>query len=184
MKIFRLAASAIIIASSPALGWILQEPIDYTKQLRKADFVGIVQVTKIIETGRKKVILPGEPVRFRELSLEFKVLSVFKGKGATIKCSIYREPTQAELLADGVAESDVFRILLNLGTNESLHLFPARVTKGAHLLAYLKVDGPDHFPVTGDLDSSRSLLSLEPSNLVNALPKQQEAEHVLGGNGG
>mgnify|MGYP006969488543 CR=1 FL=1 len=176
MKIFRSAAFAIIIASSSALGWVIEEPIDYPKQLQGADFVGIVAVTKIVETGRKKAILSDQPAQCRELSLELKVLSVFKGSGTTIKCSIYREPTEEELRADGVPESDVLKLLLNLGTDEMLHLFPARIRKGDHLLAYLKAGDSDHSPVTGDLNSSRSLLGVEPSSLVNALTRKQEAE--------
>lgn len=183
MKTFLSAAFAIIIASSFAHGWVIPEPIDYSKQLQKADFVGIVEVTKIVATGQKK-LMPGYNVQFRELRLEMEVLSVFKGRSETLTCMIYRAPTEEELLADGVTKEDVMKILLNLGTDESLHLFPAHVTKGANLLAYLRADGSEHFPVAGDLNSSRSLLSLEPSNLVNALPRNQEAEQVSGGNGG
>lgn len=65
-----------------------------------------------------------------------------------------------------------------------MHLFRAHVSKGTNLLVYLRADGSEHFPVAGDLDSSRSLLSLEPSNLVNALSRKQEAEQVSDGNGG
>jgi hypothetical protein len=183
MKTFLSAAFAIIIASSFVHGWVIQEPIDYSKQLQKADFVGIVEVTKIVSTGQKK-LMSGYNVQFRELRLEMKVLSAFKGHGETLTCKIYREPTEAELLADGVSKEDVMKILLNLGTDESLHLFPAHVTKGANLLAYLRADGEEHFPVSGDLDSSRSLLSIAPSNLVNGLRREQEAEQVSGGNGG
>jgi hypothetical protein len=182
MKTFLSFFFAIIIASSLALGWVIQEPIDYSNQLQKADFVGIVEVTKIVETGHKKVIYEGG-VHFRELKLELNVLSPLKGKGHSLTCCIFREPTREELIADGVAESDVMKILLNLGTDEMQHLFPARVTKGAHLLAYLKADGSDHLPVAGDLNSSRSLLTIEPSNLVNALPRKQEAEQVVSPNG-
>ena len=182
MKTFLSAALAIAIASSFAHGWVIQEPIDYSKQLQKADFVGIVEVTKIVATGQKK-LMPGYNVHFRELRLEMKVLSAFKGDSESITCIIYREPTEEELLGDGVTKDDVMKVLLNLGTDESLHLFPAHVTKGAHLLAYLRADGAEHFPVAGDIESSRSLLSIEPSNLVNALPRKQEAEQVSGGNG-
>ena len=181
MKTFLSAAFAIIIASSSAFGWLIVEPIDYSKQLQQADFFGIVEVTKIVETGRKKAILPDQPVQFRELSLELKVLSVFKGSGATIKCSIYREPTEEELRADGIPRHDVFRLLITIGTNEMLREYLARVTKGAHLLAYLKAGGSDYFPVTGDLDSSRSLLIIKPSNLVNSDAQEQEAEQGVDG---
>ncbi len=175
MKIFLSAAFAIIIASSSALGWVIEEPIDYSKQLQQADFVGIVEVTKIVETGRKKAILPDQGdqvVQFRELKLELKVLSVFKGSGATIKCNIYRAPTKEELRADGVPERDVYRIFLILAIDEGLQLSSSHVTKGAHLLTYLKAGGSDHLPVTGDLNSSRSLLRLEPSNLINTFPRK------------
>ena len=176
MKKLLSPACAFIITASSALGWIHQEPADYSKQLKNSDFVGIVEVTKIIETGKKKVILPDQTVQFRELRLEFKVVSSLKGSAETIKCSIYREPTEDELLADGVPKSDVLLILMNLGTNEVLHLLPARVTKGAHLLVYLKANGSDYTPVTGDLDSSSSLLKIEPSNLLSTLPRKQESE--------
>ena len=168
MKTFRSAAFALIIASSSALGWVIEEPIDYPKQLQEADFAGIVEVTKIVETGHKKILYKGS-VAFRELALELKVLSPFKGKGDTITCSIYREPTEEELLADGLAKNEVFKTLLNLGTNEMLHLFPARVTLGVQLLAYLRFEGSNLYPVAGDLNSSRSLLRLDPSNMVNTL---------------
>jgi hypothetical protein len=160
-----------VIASVCAHGWIIETPIDYADHLKKSNFSGIVEVTSIVATGEKKLI-SGYDVHFRELRLDLKVLSVFKGSGETLTCKIYREPTEEELLADGVAKKDIRMILLNLGTNESLHLFPAHVTKGAHLLVYLRADGSDHFPVDGDLDSSRSLLSLMPSNLLNSLPKE------------
>jgi hypothetical protein len=182
MKTFLSATFAIIIASSFAHGWVSQEPIDYSKQLQKADFVGIVEVTKIFETGQKK-LMSGYNVQFREVRLEMKVLSAFKGRSETLTCKIYREPTKEELLADGVTKEDVMKILLNLWTDESLQLFPARVAKGANLLAYLRSDGTEHIPVDGDLDSSRSLLSLEPSNRGSDLPRKQEAEQDATSNG-
>lgn len=171
------------MVSVSAHAWVIEKPIDYADQLKKSDFSGIVEVTSVVATGEKK-LMSGYDVHFRELRLELKVLSVIKGQGETLTCKIYREPTEEELLADGVAKEDVLKILLNLGTDESLHLFPAHVTKGANLLVYLRADGSEHFPVAGDIDSSRSLLSLKPSNLVNALPKEQEAEQVSSGNGG
>jgi hypothetical protein len=174
MKTILSVVFSIIIASSSGLGWVIEERIDYAKQLQKADFVGIVEITKIVETGRKKVLNKGS-VQFRELRLELNVLSPLKGRGLSLTCCIFREPTEDELIADGVAENEVKRILLNLQTDEMLQLFPARVTKGAQLLVYLRVDGSEHFPVTGDLRSSRSLLRLAPSNLINALPREQEA---------
>jgi len=176
MKTFLSVTFSIIITSSSAFGWVIDEPVDYSKQLQQADFVGVVEVTKIVETGRKKDILPDQRVQFRELSLELKVLTAFKGNGVTIKCCIYREPTQAELLADGVSENDLFVIYSNLITSETLHLFPARVSQGTHLLAYLKAEGSAHYPLSGYLNSSRSLLNIEPSNLVNSHPRTKEAE--------
>jgi len=181
MKTFLSVAFAIIIASSPAIGWVIEEPIDYSKQLQQADFVGIVEVTRIVETGRKKIILPdqgGPVVKFRELNLELKVLSIFKGSGATIKCNIYRAPTEEELRADGVPERDVLRTFLILATDEGLQLSSSHTTKGTHLLVYLKAGGSNHFPVTGDHNSSRSLLRLEPSNLVNT-HSQEPAEQAM-----
>src|SRR6478609_8304659 len=130
MKPIISTIAAIAIASTSAFGWIIEKPIEYSEQLQKADFVGILEVSKIVETGRKKALLSDQAVQFRELRLELKVLSAFKGAGETITCSIYREPTRKELLADGVAESDVLKILLNLGTDETLHLFPARAEQG------------------------------------------------------
>ena len=183
MKTLISTIAAIAIASTSAPGWILEKPIDYSDQLQRADFVGIVEVSKIVETGLKKVLLSDQAAQFRDLRLELKVLSAFKGRGETIRCSIYREPTREELLADGVAESDVFKILLNLGTDETLYLFPARAAQGEHLLAYLCSKDSRYFPVAGDLHSSRSLLRLKPSNLVNTLDLKIEAEQVGGCDG-
>jgi len=183
MKTILSTVVVAVMVSISAHGWMIEKPIDYADQLKKSDFSGIVEVTSVVATGEKK-LMPGYDVQFRELRLELKVLSIFKGRGETLTCKIYREPTEEELLADGVPEEDVMKILLNLGTDESLHRFPAHVTKGAHLVVYLRADGSEHFPVSGDLDSSRSLLSLKPSNLVNAPPKEQEAEQVSSGKGG
>jgi hypothetical protein len=177
MKTFLSAIFTIIIASSSAFGWVIEKPVDYSKQLQQADFVGVVEVTKIVETGRKKaILLPDQPVQFRELSLELKVLSALKGSGSTIKCSIYREPTEDELRADGIPEHDVFRLLVTIGTDEMLQLFLARITKGAHLLAYLKSGGSDYSPVTGDLNSSHSLLMIHSSNLIDSHSEEEDAE--------
>jgi hypothetical protein len=166
MKTILSTAIAIAIASVSAHGWVIEEPMDYPKQLQGSDFVGVVEVSKISETGVKKVLYDGGEA-FRELRLELKVLSTFKGSGKMITCSIYREPTRDELLADGVPEDDVFRILLNLGTTEILHLFPARAKPGEQLLVYLRSEGSKYFPLAGDLNSSRSILCLKPSNMVN-----------------
>jgi hypothetical protein len=178
MKTIRSVALAVGIASTSVFGWIIEEPIDYPKQLQSADFVGLVEVTRILETGNKKVLYDGS-VHFRELTLELKVMSAFKGKGETVTCRIYREPSREELIADGVAESDVMKILLNLGTDEMLHLFPARVTQRDHLLVYLRSTESIHVPVTGELNSSRSLLRLEPSNMAHTLDRKQQAEQVV-----
>ncbi len=177
MKTILSIAAVAIIASASALGWVIEKPIDHTDQLKKSDFSGIVEVTSIVATGKKKLI-PGYKVQFRELTLNLKVLSAFKGRGEILTCSIYREPTEEELIADGVTKEEVIKILLNLGTDEWLHLFPAHVTKGAHLLVYLKVDGSEHIPVTGDLKSSRSLLIIKPSNLVNTMDRNGKAEQA------
>jgi hypothetical protein len=183
MKTILTTVVVTVMASVYAHGWVIEKPIDYADQLKKSDFSRIVEVTSVVATGQKK-LMSGYNVHFRELRLEMKVLSVFKGRGETITCKIYREPIEEELLADGVAKEDVMKILLNLGTDETLHLFPAHVTKGANLLAYLRAEDEEYLPVAGDLESSRSLLSLEPSNLVNTLPRKQEAEQASGGNGG
>lgn len=174
MKTFRSAAFAVAFLPAFTLGWILEEPVDYPKQLQKADFAGIVEVTKITETGHKKILYHGG-VAFRELTLELKVRSPIKGTGDTLTCRIYREPTREELLTDGVSDDAADKILLNLGTDETLHLFPAHVVKGNHLLVYLRSEGTTHSPITGDLDSSHSLLRIAPSNLVNALSQKQGA---------
>jgi len=177
MKTILSTVAVAVIASVSALGWVIEKPIDYADQLKKSDFSGIVEVTSVVATGQKK-LMPGYNVQFRELKLELKVLSAFKGRGETLTCSIYREPTEVELLADGVAKDDVLKILLNLGTDEILHLFPARVSQGAKLLVYLRSAGTSYSPTTGDLDSSRSLLRIEPSNLVNTMDKNGNAEQV------
>lgn len=172
MKMIRTISLVFAIASASAHGWIVEEPIDFAKQMQSADLVGIVEVTKVLETGRKKVLYDGG-VHFRELKLELKVLSAFKGKEKWVTCMIYREPTREELIAEGLDENEVRRVLLNLGTDESLHLFPARVTQRAQLLVYLKASESIYLPVTGELKSSRSLLRLEPSNMVNTLDLKQ-----------
>ena len=180
MKTIISTLVAISIASTSGVGWILEKPVDYSHQLQKADFVGIVEVSKIVETGRTKVLLSDQAVQFRELRLELTVLSAFKGDRKMVTCSIYREPTEEELLADGVAEKDVFRILLNLGVDEALHLFPARAKRGDKLLVYLGSGADGFSPITGALESSRSLLRVEPSNLVNTLHQNQNAEQDVG----
>jgi hypothetical protein len=168
MKIILSTAVSIALATVSAIGWIIDKPIDYPKQLQSADFVGVVEVTKIVDTGKKKVISEGG-VAFRELRLELKVLSSFKGKGETIMCSIYREPTEEELIADGVAKNDAWMIHINLVCAEVQHLFPARAMAGERLLVYLAEETNGFTPVSGDCDSSHSLIRLEPSNLVNTL---------------
>jgi len=177
VKIFLTAIIVILIAPASSHGWIIEEPVDYPKLLREADFVGVVGVFKVIETGRKKV-LHKDGVAFRELRLELEVLSLLKGEGGKIACVIHREPTEAELLADGVSEDEVMKILLDLGTDEGMHLFPARVAQGDQLLVYLRSTESTHVPVTGHLNSSRSLFRLEPSNMVNTPHRNQNAEIV------
>jgi hypothetical protein len=183
MKTILLTVAVAIIASASALGWVMEKPIDHAEQLKKSDFSGIVEVTSIVATGQKKLLadyrlMPGHNVQFRELRLDLKVLSAFKGRSETLTCSIYRAPTEEELIADGVTKEDIMKILLNLSTDEWLHLFPAHVTKGAHILVYLKADGVEHIPVTGDLKSSRSLLIIKPSNLVNTMDRNGNAEQA------
>jgi hypothetical protein len=178
MKIIRTMVLVIGISSASVFGWIVEEPIDFPKQMQSADFVGIVEVTKVLETGRKKVLYDGG-VHFRELTLEFKVMSVFKGQGKAVTCRIYREPTREELIADGLDEDEVRKVLLNLGTDEALHLFPARVAQGDQLLVYLRSTEETCVPVTGDLKSSHALLRLEPSNMINTPVRKHEAEVII-----
>jgi hypothetical protein len=182
MKTILSTVIVAIMASAHALGWVIDKPIDYADQLKKSNFTGIVEVTSVVATGEKK-LMSGYNVLFRELRLELKILSVFKGHGEKLTCKIYRVPTEEELLADGVTNIDVLKILLNLGSDESLHLFPAHVRKGANLVVYLRADGSEYFPVSGDLDSSRSLLSLKPSNLINSIPIIQEVQQDATSNG-
>jgi len=175
-----LSILAILLATATSFGWLDVKPIDYAAQMKSADFVGIVEVTKITETGNKKVLRDGD-VAFRELRLELKVLSAMKGSAKVVICNIYREPTREELIADGVAADQVFRILLNLGTSEELHLFPARAVRGDLLLVYLRLEGLIHVPVSGSLESSRSILRIEPSNIVNNLHRNSNKNAEQGG---
>ena len=182
MKLALSSILAILLATATSFGYIIEKPIDYARQMKSADFVGIVEVTKITETGNKKVLRDGG-VAFRELRLELKVLSALKGNAKVLICNIYREPTREELIADGVAADKVFLVLLNLGTSEELHLFPARVVSRDLLLVYLRLVDRVHVPVSGELESSRSILRIEPSNIVNNLHRNSNKNAEQGGAG-
>ena len=181
MRPITASIALFVFTAFSVFGWVVEKPINYAKQLKEAHFVGLVEVQGIKESGKSKAFEEGG-IKFREQILELKVLSGFKGEATVISCSIYREPTRDELISDGVPEGQAMKVLLNLGVNEALHLFPARVGKGDHLLTYLDVIDGAYLPATGNLYSSRSFLRVELSNLVNRFDLTQAGEQVGAGN--
>jgi hypothetical protein len=150
-----------------AFGWILVEPVDHSKQLASSDFAGIVEVTGLADTGRKKV-MSGHEVAFREVKVILKVISPFKGgEEGQLACTIYRVPTEEELIADGMSREEALKQSLVLGTDESLHVFLAEVREKDRLLAYLVKSGDSFSPVTGDEKASQALLRMEMANQLS-----------------
>ncbi|QQL43957.1 hypothetical protein [Sulfuriroseicoccus oceanibius] len=164
MSIRYLITCVFCLLCGRVFGWPVIEPVDHAGQLESADFVGVVEVAEINETG-KKILLCQDSVAFRELRLSLRVLSCFKGQGAEmLTCSILREPTREELIADGVSEENLRLVLLNMAVDEELHLLPARAQRRDQLLVYLASTEDGFVPLTGYLESSRSLFVIEPSS--------------------
>ncbi|MCW1924997.1 hypothetical protein OKA05_20710 [Luteolibacter arcticus] len=167
MKMFLWSILVSLALACHAAGWIHVEPADHAKQLASSDFAGIVEVTSLADTGRKKVMF-GNEVAFREVKVTLKVLSPFKGgKDGQLDCMIYRRPTDDELIADGMPRKDVLNASLNLATDESLHLFLVAIRRNERLMAYLVKSGDTFVPVTGDEKASQSLHRLEMANQLS-----------------
>ncbi|MCW1885029.1 hypothetical protein OKA04_09845 [Luteolibacter flavescens] len=148
-------------------GWIHEEPVDHSKQLASSQFAGIVEVTSLTDTGEKRRMFDYK-VAFREVKVALKVLSHLKGeKKGELAFTVYREPTEEELVADGMSREDAFQTSLNLGCDERLHLYLVKVRRRDHLMVYLKKSGDGFSPVAGDEKASRSIHRMEEANVLN-----------------
>ena len=163
MKQSLILFSLLLLQSTSQLfGWELEEPVNHSKQFNSSQLVALIEVTGVKETGLSKKIRKGD-VGYREIRLNFKILSVLKGENPhSIVCNIYREPTTKELMQGGMTYDQVRQRLLKDGNNSAVKL--ANVSKGEQLLVYLNVSKDGKYkPVSGDLESSRSLLRIKPS---------------------
>ena len=163
MKQSLILLSLLFLQSTSSLfGWELEEPVNHSKQFNSSQLVALVKVEGVKESGLSKKIHK-EDVAYREIHLTFKVLSVLKGKRTKfITCSVYREPTTDELMREGMTFQQIRQRILNSENDYSVKL--ANVSKGEQLLVYLNISkGGQYIPVSGDLESSRSLLKIKPS---------------------
>ncbi|MBT8038210.1 MAG: hypothetical protein KJO21_11755 [Verrucomicrobiae bacterium] len=162
-----------LVSFSHAQGW-RDFSIDHGKQFEAADFVGIVAVTETAETDKSKTLKKGG-FPFREVRLKVKVLSSFKGEiTENFELSIYRLPTRQEVMAGGLSRKVYRSMLLTQydGEDDS----PAWVEKEDRLLVYLSFADGKYTPVSGDLESSRSLLRIERAEKIETLPRNRKAE--------
>lgn len=74
---------------------------DYQKQFEKSDLVAIVRVSAIKDTGATKRLEKNSRLEFREVEVQMKIISLFKGSNTnSFNCRIYRFPTKQERDAD------------------------------------------------------------------------------------
>ena len=92
--------SILLLIAAPSYAWMNLIP-NYKKQFNDSDFVGVVRVTRVIETGVTNKLRANSLLHFRELEVSLEVVSQMKGESAqAIKCRLYRFPTTEESSAD------------------------------------------------------------------------------------